>query len=287
MIETNFDELDDDFITLWTRQFLSNDFTQIENEMEKLAELGQVNAINAYYVIAINADKQTTNAKIDALTDEKAHSRNFNHIFNIARKLCATDPSGKELAALIEKYNHEIDEINEIKFKINHLHLMFDNARYVRLSEELDEVEARHEKTIEKFLCNEVIKKEIEAIKACYQLAKETNNPYVMEKYLELLEGAPIDASEFVERDERQFKREVAQTHKELAKRYQSNPTSQNAYALGKNLVFFSKKEKNKQAGLEILTKLAERPLSKTLTNYINHGNVNYGEEDKSYLDLE
>ena len=286
MLENNFNELDNDFITLWSRQFLSNDFTQIENEMEKLAELGQVNAINAYYVIAINADKQTTNAKIDALTDEKAHSRNFNHIFNIARKLCATDPSGKELSALIEIYNREIDEINEIKLKMNQLHLMFDNARYVSLSEDLDKVETRHENTIEKFLCNKVIKKEIEAIKACHQLAKETNNPYVMEKYLELLEGTPIDASEFVERDEKQFKREIVQTHKELVKRYKSNPSPQNAFALGKNMVFFGKKDKSKQMGIEILTKLAERPLSKTLNNYMGN-RVDYQEENKPYIDLE
>ncbi len=84
----------------------------------------------------------------------------------------------------------------------------------------------------------------------------------------------------------RQFKREIVQTHRELVKRYKTNPSSQNAFALGKNMVFFGKKDKSKQMGIEILTKLAERPLSKTLNNYMGN-KIDYQEENKPYIDLE
>ncbi len=285
MLENNFNELDDDFITLWSRQFISKDATQVEKEMEKLAELGQVNAITAYYTLTGRAGKPT-NARIDMKTDEKAYSRNFNHILANAYKLYATDPCGKELRDLVKQYNDDLDEIDAISLKISKLHYT-EEARFNSLTEDLDEIQTRSEKTFEKIRNNQIVKYQIEAIIACHEQAKQMNNPYAMEKYLELLEGIPIHASNFVERDRREFKREVVQTQKELARLYKSNPTSQTEFALGKNMVFFGKKDKNKQIGIEILTKLAERPLSKTLSEYIATGKVGQKAEGDLYLDLE
>ena len=52
MLENNFNELDDDFITIWSRFITAKEFKylSIKEDLEKLAELGQVNAMQSYYL---------------------------------------------------------------------------------------------------------------------------------------------------------------------------------------------------------------------------------------------
>ncbi len=78
MIETNFNDLDDDFITLWSRYFLTNNYNEIKSDIIRLAEKGQINAIAMYYGFL---DKnEIENEKIKkALDDYEYMDYNFYH----------------------------------------------------------------------------------------------------------------------------------------------------------------------------------------------------------------
>lgn len=78
MLEANFTELDNDFITLWSKFILTQDYMLIKNDLEKLAELGQVNAVQSYYLFLEQGDK--TNKLIDDIVDNNFKGGNFNYL---------------------------------------------------------------------------------------------------------------------------------------------------------------------------------------------------------------
>ncbi len=83
MLEFNFTELDNDFITLWSKWILTHDYNLIKNNLEKLAELGQVNAVQSYYLFL---DKnEIPNTIIDDIVDD-LRGENFNFILAKAHK---------------------------------------------------------------------------------------------------------------------------------------------------------------------------------------------------------
>ena len=57
MLEHDFNELDNDYITLQSKYILTKDASQISENLEKLAELGQINAITSYYIFMAYAGK--------------------------------------------------------------------------------------------------------------------------------------------------------------------------------------------------------------------------------------
>ena len=63
MLEKDFNEYDNDYITLWSNYYVNRSEKRIHNYMEALAELGHINAINCYYLLK---DNSTNNEKIDS-----------------------------------------------------------------------------------------------------------------------------------------------------------------------------------------------------------------------------
>ena len=63
MLEHDFTELDNDFITLWSKYIVMGEQCAIYDELTKLAELGQINAVQSWYLFA-NPD--VNNPVIDA-----------------------------------------------------------------------------------------------------------------------------------------------------------------------------------------------------------------------------
>ena len=60
MLEYDFNELDNDFVTLWSKKIVSGEDTLIFKDLTKLAELGQINAVQSWYLIAKRTDKNNT-----------------------------------------------------------------------------------------------------------------------------------------------------------------------------------------------------------------------------------
>ena len=80
ILEYNFNKLDDDFITLWARFILGRQEAALTKQIESLAELGQINAIQSWYVIK---PKDLRNKKIDN-TVSKLEAASNESRFNIS-----------------------------------------------------------------------------------------------------------------------------------------------------------------------------------------------------------
>ena len=257
MLEYNFGELDNDFITLRSKFYLTHNINLAKNETEKLAELGQINAINSYFG-TFNREEQFLNSKImetiDNLSDE-----DFNYVFAKSCKyLLREDEKFKELATKIKKlsndnYNYEID---------------------LSVFLESEELPLLHSKEIEK------LKQEIaelnfyktakKAIKMAMEKYKITHNALILEREAEMSMFTNVcgqDTFDIIELAKKAFE--------ELSQLYKKNKNDvQIQYALAKNVVLFHSKANKKlhDWANKVLTKLSKRPLSNTLTNYTLEG---------------
>ncbi len=76
MLEYNFNELDNDFITIWCRYISTQDISYIINDLEKLAELGQVNAVQSWYCFKKPGDNEAIDNIVKGYT-----GANFNELW--------------------------------------------------------------------------------------------------------------------------------------------------------------------------------------------------------------
>lgn len=110
-------DLDNDYITLYTRKYLNCPQTDILKDFVSLAELGQINAIIYYFQmrgrkkIRLRMDK-----KIETSIDKKTVTTYFEK-YAYFNKLSAEVRLGKnkKILELIENYNAEVNELSEIK----------------------------------------------------------------------------------------------------------------------------------------------------------------------------
>ena len=98
MLEYDFNTLDDDFITLWSHYILWNDAGKIIRPLESLAEKGQINAIQSWYLLKKQEEK---NEVIDAMVDG-FRGGSFN----------------EELAIANREYDRIKDKLHELNKKI-------------------------------------------------------------------------------------------------------------------------------------------------------------------------
>ena len=79
MLEYNFTELDNDFITLWSRYIVTDKIVLDMNALQELAEKGQINAVQKWYWF----NKKGVNSKIDAIV-ESYKGDTYNELFSKA-----------------------------------------------------------------------------------------------------------------------------------------------------------------------------------------------------------
>ena len=77
MLEYQFTELDNDYITLWSRNFYSDYHCNFEQELETLAEMGQINAIQKWYQLHFVGDNQV----IDKIAQSLDNAEDFNEVY--------------------------------------------------------------------------------------------------------------------------------------------------------------------------------------------------------------
>lgn len=80
MIEKDFNKLDDDFITLWSRFFLTYNYDEIKIDIERLAENGQINAIAMYYGFLDVYEEENLTIK-NKLVKSSFYEYNFNESY--------------------------------------------------------------------------------------------------------------------------------------------------------------------------------------------------------------
>lgn len=239
MLEYGFNELDNDFVTLWSKRIVSGEDSLIFEDLTKLAELGQINAIQSWYILAKRGDD---NAVIDNLVDNLGSS-GANELLAIAHKdffvndrlaqMCAWD----KLRILGFEGTEEHDEkVLDLRYKIR-------SNEYVN--------------------CYRL------AIEMYYGNYKNTLNPLALERFYEMMAGRTKLHKKLISVDVRPSGRTFRKLRKALLEMYEQDKSNVAvAYALGKNLALFKSSLFQKAMGSQILTELSNRELSKTLQNY-------------------
>jgi len=75
--------LDNDFITIWSGHSRDNDYDKIQNPLTKLAELGQINAVQAHYLY--NGDENPTiRNHVENISDKPVAQRNGDEWFALS-----------------------------------------------------------------------------------------------------------------------------------------------------------------------------------------------------------
>ena len=248
MLEYDFNELDNDFISLWSKYLLTNDTSKIMKNITKLAELGQINAIQSYYILTDEENKQ-----IDSFTNKT----NLPDVNSASANLILA-----KTHRLYQELQRDLECLREIKDR--------NTESYHTLVREFNE-------KILTYLCG--VETYLKAASYHYGL---TRNALVAERLIEVSEGVGKnnlkhlkDANEYCNsrldlsdtyKPQLFLKSTVAKLLKDMYVAEPKNP--QVAFAYAKNLLFFSFGGKKKAEACSILQELSERELSETLRNY-------------------
>lgn len=233
--------LDNDFITIWSDFILNGPSDKFRTTLTKLAELGQINAIQSWLLID---DGKTENKKIEEYVKaiENNSVLNYNEMIVLAHKYYQNEK---------ESINRQFRLYYEQKQYINENSFHWDSATLEDNEDEL--LEIKH--SIRQF---KSINFDRQAILDITKTPGYFSNPFLMERNAELVEGSP--AGIFFGGEER-AKRNSFKMLKKLFKKDQNDVRIN--YHLGKNLVFWQKDNSKAQAlGIKILSKLASRELS-------------------------
>lgn len=131
MLEYNFGELDDDFITFWAR-YLTAKGVDFHEELKYFARKGQINAVQNWYLY--NPVGEDT--KIDKIV-EGYKGENFNELYAMANYLFMREDLYKKFCDLSEEYTDLIDLLMYDKND----ELDEDDDEYDEFEDEFDEEE--------------------------------------------------------------------------------------------------------------------------------------------------
>ena len=241
MLEYGFNELDNDFVTLWSKKIVSGEDTLIFRDLTKLAELGQINAMQSWYLLA---KKDDDNAIIDNNVSNLGNG-GANELLAIAHEdffkndrlaqMCAWD----EMASwgyFINRTERQEQEFDDLKYEIK-------SSTYGNYY--------------------------VTAIEMYYDNYEKTHNPLSLERFYEMMAGRTDMHKKLFSIDARRSIIEFRKLRKTLLEMYQQDKNNVAvAFALGKNLTLFKANDKLKALGNQILTELSKRELSKTLQDY-------------------
>ena len=248
MIEKNVSQLDQDFITIWSYYILyleSGMDGLTERTITSLAEQGQINAIQSYYLF----NEPFNNTVIDdhVLTLENKSGLHFNEKFAIHSYYESQEKSQTNKKQLYEEI--------ESRMKANDC---FDES----FDELLEEVKKY---------------KSYKYLEAAYDDAlyecNKTKNPLVGQRALEMALASLFTISKItiseVTNDSlyKTVKKEIKTVYNKLMKEYRKDPSNELVkYALGKNIVLLQDtycdvSEKVLEFGKGLLRELANRPM--------------------------
>lgn len=234
-------QLDNDFITLWSDIILHDANDRTRKGIEKLAELGQINAIQSW--LLIKGEKET-NKLIDEQINKIDASRclNFNEMVVISHTYAQKEAKG--IAKQLDLFQQQSNYIDKHWWDWEQKTIDKENVKLQEIQKGLlqfNSVWWKHN-----------------AIVAMTKIPGYYQDPFLIERCAELAKGSPagIFFGNQIKARQKSFK--------SLKKLFKQNPNDVRVnFHLGKNLVFWQKENKKAQAlGMKILEKLASRPLS-------------------------
>lgn len=248
MLEYDFNQLDDDFITLWSNFILYHDTSAIIEPLQRLAEKGQVNAIQCWYLLK---KPEQQNQIIDSIVDGY-YGDAFNEALAIANR--TYDRTKPELLALKEK----IAEYHE-KGKKCALPRMDEE---LVVTEEIDNIYFRERyRLVEQFRATEYAKQLVNATELTELAATTTKSCLIWERLFEIYAANSLilNCNRISEKDHQSIR-------KALRKRLKVDPqNSVSKFTLAKSLSFFS--DGKGFESINILKELTNRPLPSVANN--------------------
>ena len=248
MLEYDFNQLDDDFITLWSNFVLYHDTSAIIEPLQRLAEKGQVNAIQCWYLLK---KPEQQNQIIDSIVDGY-YGDAFNEALAIANR--TYDRTKPELLALKEK-------IAEYHKKGKKCALPRMDEELV-VTEEIDNIYFRErDRLVEQFRATEYAKQLINAAELTELAATTTKSCLIWERLFEIYEANSLilNCNRISEKDHHSVR-------KALRKRLKVAPQDAvSKFTLAKSLSFFS--DGKGFESINILKELANRPLISCRSN--------------------
>ena len=250
MLEKEVSQLDQDFITVWSRYILLdknsidvNALHEIKKELEKLARLGQINAIQSYYLFNPPGDKIIDSYVQDLMLKDDL---SFNELWAIGNYYRALEDFRGEDRKDLETYFGLIyfDET-----------LDYQSEKYPKLCETKEEI-MKYPSMIYRNKAVEEAKFE----------ANRYGNLLVKQRWVEmnLAQSAWIlDPRAYTLPETRAF---IADLSNDLLKAYKVDKDNDLVkYAFGKNLVLFADtiptSQKQFNFGIKLLKELANRPI--------------------------
>lgn len=245
MLEYDFNQLDDDFITLWSHYILWNDAEKIIKPLERLAEKGQINAIQSWYLLKRQRDKNET---IDAIVDG-FYGDSFNEELAIAHR--EYDKSKSKLHELGDQIAH-YQELGYELFK-----KCWNKGYGYTLPDEKNKYYVERDCLVNQYKNTEYARHLILAADLLENACRNTKRATVFERLFEIYASDPLILD-----NDRIEKKTIRRTGRILANYVKEHPEDSRAkFTLAKNYVFFSEKQNEQQMGSEILSELSKRPL--------------------------
>ena len=248
MLEKEVSQLDQDFIAIWSYYILyleSGMDGLTERTITSLAEQGQINAIQSYYLF----NEPGNNAVIDnhVLTLEYKSGLHFNEKFAIYSYYESQEKSQTDKKQLYEEIESRMNANN-----------CFDESFYELLEE------------VKKY-------KSYVYLKAAYDDAlyeyNKTKNPLVGQRALEMCLSHLFSISKIAISEAtngslyKTVKKDIKEIYNKLMKEYKKDPSNELVkYSLGKNIVLLQRaycnvNEKVYEFGSGLLRELANRPM--------------------------
>lgn len=226
-------KLDEDFITICSNYFLYQDKELILPLIEKLAENGQVDAIQLWYLLK---NPESENAEIESIVDAFDTSDNYNNI----------------LSQAIREYAKNRDQIDNLEKSI----LEF-NKKDV---EDNDSYSFRRKNELIRYLSSTSYAKLSKlALKQATQLFEETNSPIVGEKCLEMSTSVP---NLFGHKISDKTTNEIREALMDSYNNYPNDPAV--CFSFAKYLNYFGQSENipmNNQLAMDLFSELSSREL--------------------------
>ena len=120
MLEYEFSELDNDFITLWSKYITTQDSNLIIGDLQKLARLGQVNAVQSWYLFKEKGDDKIIDSIVSGYTggsyNELFAMGNFNR--TDSQQKDKHDEMMDELRYIVERDDTTNNDVEEYASKV-------------------------------------------------------------------------------------------------------------------------------------------------------------------------
>lgn len=280
MLEKDFNELDDDFITLYSRLFSTYPFEEVKKDMNFLATLGQYDALALHYEMKKEEDED--NEHLDSLLNKEISIVDMNS-YNLAyAKLMKSEcdlslGKNQEITELIKTYNDLIESIYLIKKKI------LDTPNYSIkdkniLIKRLQEMENQKEYFAKKLRETQLVKDFNDLFWNGEKIIDKNNDNLIFEvKHLIYTHRIAKAYKSFFEfKFNIEICREVGNRLKETYKQFPNNQVNKFVYAL--YLQEFGNIIQKKLSTSKIFEELASRRLS----NSFIHSLINYSKENQN-----